>query len=132
MAKHIHIHLGRTKDADGPAHAPAGSNKGGQFTSGSSVGRPSGAKAGKKPAAKGNPDFTEEDAKAQLKLHSNLKKQFSALKPVAGKPGLKRMDLNNPSPGNKGAITKAKANGGGSKEQVSSWAARAASESNRN
>ena len=38
MAKHIHIHLGRTKDADGPAHAPAGSSKGGQFTSGSGGG----------------------------------------------------------------------------------------------
>jgi hypothetical protein len=55
------------------------------------------------------------------------KKRIAARK----KPGLKRMDLNNPSPAHKGAMTKAKANGGGSKEQVSSWAARAASESNR-
>lgn len=38
MAKHIHIHLGRTKDADGPAHAPAGSSKGGQFVSGGAAG----------------------------------------------------------------------------------------------
>ena len=34
MAKHIHIHLGKTKDANGPAHAPAGSSKGGQFVAG--------------------------------------------------------------------------------------------------
>ena len=33
MSKHIHIHLYRTADADGPAHAPAGSSKGGQFVS---------------------------------------------------------------------------------------------------
>lgn len=35
MNKHIHIHIHRTTDADGPAHAPAGSPKGGQFVSGS-------------------------------------------------------------------------------------------------
>lgn len=35
MAKHIHIWMGQTRDADGPAHVPAGSSKGGQFTSGS-------------------------------------------------------------------------------------------------
>lgn len=35
MSKTIHIHIhGRTRDADGPAHAPAGSPKGGQFVSG--------------------------------------------------------------------------------------------------
>ena len=39
MAKHIHIHLHRTTDADGPAHAPVGFSNGGQFvTSGSSGG----------------------------------------------------------------------------------------------
>lgn len=39
MAKHIHIWLrGSTQDADGPAHVPAGSSKGGQFTSGSGGG----------------------------------------------------------------------------------------------
>ena len=39
MAKHIHIWLrGSTRDADGPAHVPAGSSKGGQFTSGSGGG----------------------------------------------------------------------------------------------
>lgn len=39
MAKTIHIWLGgKTKDADGPAHAPAGSSKGGQFVSGSGGG----------------------------------------------------------------------------------------------
>lgn len=37
MAKHIHIWVGKTKDA-GPAHAPAGSSKGGQFVSGSGGG----------------------------------------------------------------------------------------------
>lgn len=36
MTKHIHIHL--THDAEGPKHAPAGSSKGGQFTSGSGGG----------------------------------------------------------------------------------------------
>ena len=36
MANHIHIHLHRTADAEGPAHAPAGSSKGGQFVAGSS------------------------------------------------------------------------------------------------
>jgi hypothetical protein len=36
MSKHIHMYLhGKTNDADGPKHAPAGSSKGGQFTSGS-------------------------------------------------------------------------------------------------
>ena len=38
MTKHIHIHLHRTQDSDGPAHAPAGSSKGGQFVSGSGGG----------------------------------------------------------------------------------------------
>lgn len=39
MAKHVHIWLrGSTQDADGPAHVPAGSSKGGQFTSGSGGG----------------------------------------------------------------------------------------------
>ena len=37
MAKHIHIHV-HTRDADGPAHAPAGSSKGGQFVSGGGSG----------------------------------------------------------------------------------------------
>ena len=37
MTKHIHIYLpSKTKDADGPKHAPAGSSNGGQFTSGGS------------------------------------------------------------------------------------------------
>lgn len=44
MTKHIHIYVhGKTKDADGPAHAPAGSSKGGQFVSGG--GGSSGAKS---------------------------------------------------------------------------------------
>ena len=43
MSKTIHIHIhGRTRDADGPAHAPAGSSKGGQFISGGGGGGSSG------------------------------------------------------------------------------------------
>lgn len=38
MTKHIHIHIHRTTDADGPAHAPAGTSKGGQFVSGGGSG----------------------------------------------------------------------------------------------
>ena len=53
MAKHIHIHLGRTKDADGPAHAPAGSSKGGQFVSG-------GGGASKKAGGSGKPSYAEQ------------------------------------------------------------------------
>lgn len=74
MAKHIHIwveagrQLGKTKDA-GPAHAPAGSSKGGQFVSGSGGGG-----SGKKtPAASPVPH----------KLGAAMLKQENATKPEA-------------------------------------------------
>lgn len=45
MTKHIHIHLHKTKDS-GPAHAPAGSSKGGQFVAGSGGGSSGNGKGG--------------------------------------------------------------------------------------
>ena len=73
MDKHIHIHIHRTTDADGPAHAPAGSPKGGQFVSGSggSGGGKSGA-SGKKNGAPAQPP-----AQGKEESYSKMKARFS-------------------------------------------------------
>lgn len=71
MAKHIHIWLrGSTRDADGPAHVPAGSSKGGQFTSGSG----GGGSAAKKTTYKGSkPDHIKSvsASKGKAVVHTN-------------------------------------------------------------
>ena len=67
MSKTIHIHIhGRTRDADGPAHAPAGSSKGGQFISGGGGGGSSAAPATGGSASKEHTDL--------VKYHAHVSK----------------------------------------------------------
>ena len=98
MAKHIHIWLrGSTRDADGPAHVPAGSSKGGQFTSGSGGGG-----SGKK-VVPGHSASANKSAKEQTK---NL--------------------VNKATPAMQKEAAERKANGGGNKADVAGFMSRVA------
>jgi hypothetical protein len=99
MAKHIHIWLrGSTRDADGPAHVPAGSSKGGQFTSGSGGGGGSAKKV-----VPGHSATANKSAKEQPK---NL--------------------VNRATPAMQKEAAERKANGGGSKADVAGFMSRVA------
>lgn len=80
MAIHIHIHK-KTKDADGPAHAPAGSSKGGQFVSGSGGG---GAAPKHSPMKQANRNLEA----AQLKESRKIAKQGTS---PGVNPGIRQM-----------------------------------------
>lgn len=98
MAKHIHIWLrGSTRDADGPAHAPAGSSKGGQFVSGSGGG------GSAKKVVPGHSASANKSAKEQTK---NL--------------------VNKATPAMQKEAAERKANGGGSKADVAGFMSRVA------
>lgn len=98
MAKHIHIWLrGSTRDADGPAHAPAGSSKGGQFVSGSGGG------GSAKKVVPGHSASANKSAKEQPK---NL--------------------VNKATPAMQKEAAERKANGGGSKADVAGFMSRVA------
>lgn len=97
MAKHIHIWLRKTADADGPAHVPAGSSKGGQFTSGSGGG------GSAKKVVPGHSATANKSAKEQPK---NL--------------------VNKATPAMQKEAAERKANGGGSKADVAGFMSRVA------
>jgi hypothetical protein len=73
MSKHIHIYLPRrTKDAEGPKHAPAGSSKGGQFVAGA------GGPAGSSMKAKSEGRPTERElVKERKEVRTNIQSEGS-------------------------------------------------------
>ena len=85
MAKHIHIHIHRTTDADGPAHAPAGSSKGGQFVSGSG-----GSGAGKVNRPQHSP-MRQENRNLEAKQLKDSKKIAKAPTSPGVNPGVRQM-----------------------------------------